>query len=133
MAEEAPQIAFLSPIAKPLANDKLNKKVLKTVKKATKVKNVRRGVKEVVKAIRKGEKGLCVLAGDVTPLDVISHIPVLCEEMSVPYVYVSSKSELGKAASTLRNTSCILVYAKGEAEHKEALDECLTKVQSLSS
>lgn len=52
-------IKFCAPIAKPLASQKLCKKVLKLCKKATKSKQVKRGVKEVVKAIRKKNKG-CV-------------------------------------------------------------------------
>jgi phosphatidylinositol glycan class V len=44
-----------------------------------------------VQAIRKKEVGLMVLAGDVEPLDVISHLPVLCEDFSVPYIFVRSK------------------------------------------
>eukprot|EP01094_Clydonella_sp_ATCC50884_P017433 TRINITY_DN3038_c0_g1_i2.p2 TRINITY_DN3038_c0_g1~~TRINITY_DN3038_c0_g1_i2.p2 ORF type:complete len:166 (-),score=11.94 TRINITY_DN3038_c0_g1_i2:160-657(-) len=47
----------LSPIAQPLADKKLKKRVLKLSKKAAKEKNVRRGVKEVVKALRKEERG----------------------------------------------------------------------------
>lgn len=47
----------LLPFAHPLAPKKMNKKVLKTVKRASKAKHVKRGVKEVVKALRKGEKG----------------------------------------------------------------------------
>lgn len=66
----------LSPIAQPLAQKKLLKKLHKTIKKgwfimacvvqqmvspvfipASKQRQVKRGVKEVVKAIRKGEKG----------------------------------------------------------------------------
>lgn len=33
-----------------------------------------------------------ILAGDVSPIDVISHIPVLCEENQIPYCYVPSKT-----------------------------------------
>ncbi|XP_078355085.1 H/ACA ribonucleoprotein complex subunit 2-like protein [Oculina patagonica] len=44
-------------IAKPLAGRKLTKRLYKTVKKASKSKSLRRGVKEVSKALRKGEKG----------------------------------------------------------------------------
>ena len=44
-------------IAKPLAPEKLCKKVLKLVKAASKAKQIKRGVKEVVKALRKGVKG----------------------------------------------------------------------------
>ena len=66
----------LSPIAQPLAQKKLLKKLHKTIKKgefrltlvtnrvltcvicvASKQRQVKRGVKEVVKGIRKGEKG----------------------------------------------------------------------------
>lgn len=32
-----------------------------------------------------------VIAGDVSPIDVISHIPVACEDNKVPYAYVPSK------------------------------------------
>ena len=41
-------------------------------------KNLKRGVKEVVKCIRKGGSGICILAADVNPVDVYSHIPILC-------------------------------------------------------
>lgn len=48
---------YISIIAKPLADEKLCKKVLKLSKKAAKRKQIKRGVKEVVKAIRKNTKG----------------------------------------------------------------------------
>ncbi len=47
----------LSPIATPLADAKLKKRTLKLVKKAAISKQLKRGVKEVVKALRKGSKG----------------------------------------------------------------------------
>jgi hypothetical protein len=36
-------------------------------------------------------RSLCVLAGDISPIDVITHIPVTCEENKIPYIYVPSK------------------------------------------
>ena len=32
-----------------------------------------------------------IIAGDISPIDVISHVPALCEEHSVPYIFVPSK------------------------------------------
>lgn len=32
-----------------------------------------------------------MLAGDISPIDVITHVPVLCEDNDIPYVYVPSK------------------------------------------
>lgn len=52
---------------------------------------------------------LCIIAGDISPIDVISHLPILCEEFGIPYVFVPSKAELGEAAVTKRPTSCVLI------------------------
>lgn len=91
-------------------------------------------MKEVVKALRKGEKGLCVIAADIFPVDVISHIPVFCEEQGVPYVYVKSKAELGAAATTKRPTSVVLINggSKKPFEGQEKLQECLEEVKSIT-
>ncbi|XP_031566694.1 H/ACA ribonucleoprotein complex subunit 2-like protein [Actinia tenebrosa] len=116
-------------ISKPLASRKLTKKVYKVVKKATKAKSLRRGVKEVVKAIRKGEKGLVILAGDVSPIDVISHIPIMCEDSKLPYVYVPSKVDLGASSMTKRPTSIVLI--KPHQDIKESYEECVETVKTL--
>jgi H/ACA ribonucleoprotein complex subunit 2 len=101
---------FVSPIADPMASDKLTKKVLKLIKKGMKDKLVRRGVKETVKAVRKGQnKGLVIIAADISPIDVLSHLPLLCEEKGIPYVYVRSRAEVGEACKTKRPTSCVLI------------------------
>merc|ERR1711977_229620 len=84
----------LVPFANPLADEKQTKKVLKSVKKAAKHKALKRGVKEVVKSVRKTDggkpnsgssnpPGIVVLAADISPMDVISHIPVLCEDHTI--------------------------------------------------
>jgi len=100
---------YVSVIAKPMAPKKTTKRLHKLVKKASQAKVVRRGVKEVVKAIRKGEKGFLILAGDISPVDVVSHLPIMCEDRQIPYYYVPSKCDLGAAACTKRPTSCVLI------------------------
>lgn len=116
-------------IAKPLASRKLTKRLYKTVKKASKAKSLRRGVKEVAKALRKGEKGFVVIAGDVSPIDVISHIPVVCEDNKIPYAYVPSRLDLGAASQTKRPTSIVLV--KSHEDFKDNYTECFSEVKSL--
>jgi len=39
---------------------------------------------------------ICILSGDVSPVDVISHIPVICENKDVPYIYVRSRMVINK-------------------------------------
>ncbi|XP_065184404.1 H/ACA ribonucleoprotein complex subunit 2-like protein [Sycon ciliatum] len=119
----------VSTIAQPLASKKLTKKIYKTVKKASKSKSLRRGVKEVQKCIRKGEKGLVVMAGDISPIDVISHLPVFCEENKLPYCYVPAKIDLGAASCTKRPTSIVLI--KRHDEFAEGYDECQEGMKAL--
>lgn len=57
-------------------------------------------------------------------MDVISHIPVLCEDHNIPYVYVPSRAELGAAGSTKRPTSVVMLTPnvggkKGEAKKED--------------
>ncbi|KAF2873468.1 50S ribosomal protein L30e-like protein [Massariosphaeria phaeospora] len=121
MGEEALRDALV-PFAFPLAEDTKDvKKILRTVKKSAKSKTLRRGVKEVVKALRKSQvtgpansdisnaTAIVIIAADISPMDVISHLPVLCEDHSVPYVYVKSRAELGEASATKRPTSVVMV------------------------
>ncbi|KAK8189313.1 H/ACA ribonucleoprotein complex subunit 2 [Phyllosticta capitalensis] len=135
----------LVPFAVPLADEKVTKKLFKTVKKAAKNKTLKRGVKEVVKAVRKSSTNLpassavsdptavVVIAADISPMDVISHIPVLCEDHNIPYIFVASRAELGAAGNTKRPTSVVMLCkdrtgkkgdakAEDEADFKEAYD-----------
>lgn len=54
-------------------------------------------------------------------MDVISHIPVLCEDHGIPYVFVTSRAELGASAATKRPTSVVMVTPKSVKNKK--LDE----------
>lgn len=70
-----------------------------------------------MKALRKSPQGagnvsipgVVILAADISPMDVISHIPVLCEDHNVPYIFVTSRAELGAAGNTKRPTSVVMV------------------------
>ena len=131
-AEVAAPIITLSPIASPLAGESLTKKLLKLVKRASKVKNaLKRGVKEVVKCARKDQQGLCIIAGDISPIDVITHLPILCEEKRIAYCYVQSKAELGGAAQTKRPTSCVMITPTTDFEHQTSYDELRAAVNAI--
>lgn len=129
----------LVPFAFPLAdNDKEVKKILKTVKKSAKTKTLRRGVKEVVKALRKSQgsgntadinnpSAIVVIAADISPMDVISHIPVLCEDHGIPYIYIKSRAQLGEASATKRPTSVVMVAKAGSGKKAKDVKEDDTK------
>ncbi|PHH61240.1 hypothetical protein CDD80_1510 [Ophiocordyceps camponoti-rufipedis] len=104
------------------------KKTYKTIRKAAKNNTLKRGVKEVIKALRKSPPsapgytafpGIVVIAGDISPQDVISHIPVLCEDHNVPFIFVTSRAELGASAKTKRPTSVVMLLEKADANKKK--------------
>ena len=72
-----------------------------------------------------------ILAANITPIDVLSHLPVLCEEKDVPYVFVKAKSELGEAGLTKRPTSCILVLEKGNDDYQDRFLKVKSKISEL--
>lgn len=111
-----------------MAGRKLTKKLFKLVGHAAKEKALRRGVKEVVLALRKSDSGIVLLAGNVFPVDVIAHLPVLCEEANVPYCYVSSKLDLGNAGLTKRPTSAVFI-SEGRAKGKDDLKAEISAIQ----
>lgn len=65
---------------------------------------------------------LVILAGDISPIDILSHIPVLCEESDVPYIFVSSKEALGAASSTKRPTSTVMIVPDGGKNKKTKVE-----------
>lgn len=117
-----------------MAGRKLTKKLYKLIGRAAEAKALRRGIKEVVWSIRKEDKGVVVLAGDVFPVEVYAHIPLLCEEANIPYCFVSRKTELGAAGLTRRPTSVVLISTKkAEGELKNELEIVVEDVNAIQN
>ena len=42
------------------------------------------------------------MAADIEPIEIVLHLPLLCEDKNVPYVFVPSKIALGRACGVSR-------------------------------
>jgi large subunit ribosomal protein L7Ae len=78
---------------------------------------VRKGVNETTKCIERGLAKLVVMAEDVNPPEILMHLPILCDEKQVPYVYVPSKMELGRSAGIPVATSSVAIENEGDAKN----------------
>jgi large subunit ribosomal protein L7Ae len=96
--------------------DELAEKVYEAVAKAGKTGKVRKGVNETTKAVERGLAKLVVIAVDVDPPELVAHLPYLCDEKKIPYVYVPSKKRLGEAAGIEVIASSAAILEPGEAE-----------------
>ncbi|XP_022918319.1 H/ACA ribonucleoprotein complex subunit 2-like protein [Onthophagus taurus] len=124
------KLQFVSIIAKPMASKKLTKKIYKLIKKAEKHKNfVRKGLKDVQTHLRKGETGIVVFAGDVTPIEIMCHLPAVCEEKNIPYCYTPSRADLGAALGVKRGSLMVLI--KEHADYLDSYNEVKEEVSTL--
>merc|ERR1719414_1526099 len=125
-------VSLCTPIAVPMASRKLTKQIYKLLKKISDA-DMRKGTisfgeKSTKRAMAKDPKNcFVVLGGDVTPIDVISHFPVLCEEKEIPYIFVPSQVDLGAALNCSAPCSC--VYVKANENFTKYFDTCIELIK----
>lgn len=90
---------------------------------------LRKGTNEVTKLVERGETTMVVMAEDVSPPEILMHMPALCDEKNIPYSYVPSKAELGNACGLEKPTAAIAII--DAAKGKPALDELAEKLKAL--
>ncbi|MEM3227328.1 MAG: 50S ribosomal protein L7Ae [Candidatus Micrarchaeaceae archaeon] len=87
---------------------------------------VKKGANEVTKSIERGLATFVAIAGDVEPEEVVIHLPTLCEQKKVPYVFVPSKLELGKSIGL--NVQCTAVAVENRGKASGQLDDIAARV-----
>ncbi|KAK9503038.1 hypothetical protein O3M35_011691 [Rhynocoris fuscipes] len=115
----------VNPKAYPLADAALTAKILNLVQQALNYKQLRKGANEATKTLNRGLAEFIVMAADTEPLEVLLHLPLLCEDKNVPYVFVRSKQALGRACGVSRPIiACSVTINEGSQ-----LKPQITKIQ----
>jgi len=90
------------PRVNPLADSELTNTILDLVQQAFNYKQLKKGANESTKTLNRGVAEFIIMAGDTEPLEILLHLPLLCEDKNVPYVFVPSKTALGRACGVSR-------------------------------
>jgi len=90
--------------------------IYEAVEVASNTGKIKRGVNETTKAIEREKACFVVIAKDVSPEAIIMHLPVLCNEKKIPYVYVPSRKELGEASGIKVSVSALAIVEEGDAK-----------------
>jgi len=90
---------------------------------------VRKGTNEATKAVERAIAKLVVVAEDVDPPEVIAHLPMLCEERKIPYVFVPSKEKLGSAVGIEVPCAAACIIKEGEATG--LIREIITRLEQV--
>ena len=99
------------------------------VEKARENGKISKGANETTKQVERGQAKLVVMAEDVTPEEILAHMPLLCEEKNIPYAYVPSKQELGSSAGLKVPTASVAIVNPGK--DKAAIENLIKKLETL--
>ncbi len=104
-------------------------RVYEAVAKARETGKIKKGTNETTKACERGLAKLVIIAEDVDPPEIVAHLPILCDEKKIPYVYVPSKKKLGEMAGIEVQAASAAILEPGEAE--PLVKEIIEKVKEL--
>lgn len=65
---------------------------------------VKKGANEVTKAAERGTAQMVVMAENVNPGELLAHIPMICKEKEIPFIYVEDQAFLAEAAGMPQGT-----------------------------
>ncbi|AWR98252.1 50S ribosomal protein L7ae [Acidianus sulfidivorans JP7] len=105
-------------------------KAIEALKKAKETGKIKKGTNETTKAIERGQAKLVYIAADVEPEEIVAHLPGLCDEKKVPYIYISSKKTLGEACGLQVAAAAAAIIDPGQA--KDDINEIVKKLSEIN-
>ncbi len=93
-----------------------NDKVFEAIEIAKKTGKVKKGTNEVTKALERGTAKLVAYASDVSPKEIVMHLPVLAKEKGIPCFEIGTKEELGAACGINIPTTAVAIVNEGDAK-----------------
>lgn len=90
---------------------------------------IKKGTNETTKTVERGLAKLVYIAEDVDPPEIVAHIPLLCEERKIPYIYVPSKIKLGRATGIEVAAASACIIDPGDAS--ELIKEIVAEVEQI--
>lgn len=101
------------------------------IQQAVNYKQLRRGANEATKTLNRGLSEFIVLTADAEPLEILMHLPLLCEDKNVPYVFVRSKQALGRACGVSRPIIACSVTSNEGSQLKPQITSIQQEIEKL--
>ncbi|KZO94878.1 L30e-like protein [Calocera viscosa TUFC12733] len=120
-----------NPKAFPLASNDLTNKILELINQATSYKQVKKGANEATKTLNRGIAEFIILTADTEPIEILLHLPLLCEDKNVPYVFVPSKIALGRACGVSRPVIAVSVTTNEQRELNSQIQTIKNEIERL--
>lgn len=77
---------------------------------------LKKGSNEVTKAAERGNAKMIVMAENVNPSELLAHVPLICKEKGIPFIYVEDQTYLAEAAGmvTGAKTAAVAIMEVGK-------------------
>lgn len=98
------------------ATEEIVEEALKILEEVLKIEGgkLKRGTNETTKAVERGTAKLVFIARDVDPPEIVAHLPLLCEEKNIPYIFVESKERIGEASGIDVPAAAVSIVEAGQ-------------------
>ncbi|KAJ0160592.1 13 kDa ribonucleoprotein-associated protein [Colletotrichum tanaceti] len=116
----------------PLADDALQQEILDLIQQCQHYRQLKKGANEATKTLNRGVCELIILAADTNPLSIVLHLPLLSEDKNVPYVYVKSKTALGRACGVSRAVIAASITSNEGSELAAQIRALRDKIERLA-
>jgi len=116
----------------PLADAALTQTILDLVQQSAHYRQLKKGANEATKTLNRGIAEVVILAADCSPLAILLHLPLLAEDKNVPYVYVPSKTALGRACGVSRAVIAASITTNEASDLMAQIRELKDKVERLA-
>ena len=124
-------LLVVNPKAFPLASANLTNKILNFVQQALHYKQLKKGANESTKTLNRGMSEFIVITADTEPIEILLHLPLLCEDKNVPYIFVPSKSALGRACGVSSAVIAASIISNEASELKFQIQQIKSEIESL--
>ncbi|KAH0565344.1 RNA binding protein snu13 [Trichoglossum hirsutum] len=115
----------------PVADTALTTEILDLCQQASHYRQLKKGANEATKTLNRGISELIILAADTAPLAILLHLPLLCEDKNVPYVYVPSKAALGRSCGVARSVIAASITTNEASDLMGQIQSLKDKVERL--
>jgi large subunit ribosomal protein L7Ae len=109
--------------------DELQNKALEALEVARDTGKIKKGSNETTKAIERGVAQLVIIGKDVEPEEIVMHLPMLCDEKKIAYLFVNKQNDIGAASGLDVGSTAAAIVKPGKA--KEIVDEIAKQVTAL--
>ncbi|AWU77357.1 ribonucleoprotein-associated protein [Pichia kudriavzevii] len=120
-----------NPKAFPLADSALSQQILDLVQQAQNLRQLKKGANETTKTLNRGISEFIIMAADTEPIEILLHLPLLCEDKNVPYVFVPSKTALGRACGVSRPVIAASITTNDASAIKNQIYAVKDKIETL--